>query len=152
MGHFQNFIVLDVCMSRRFSRVWLFATLWTVACQGPLSMRFSRQEYWSGLPCPPPGDLPNPGVEPTSPVAPGLQVDSLLLGHQGSPSVSTDLSILDISYKRKNSIRGLFCFTLHGVFQVRLCCSLCQCFIPVCDWIMFYYMDLPQVGLFICLF
>ena len=49
-------------------------TLWTVAHQAPLSMGFSRQEYWSGLPCPAPGDLPNPGIEPRSPA---LQVDSL---------------------------------------------------------------------------
>ena len=41
-------------------------TLWTVARQAPLSMGFSRQEYWSWLPCPPPGDLPNPGIEPVS--------------------------------------------------------------------------------------
>ena len=45
-----------------FSRVQLFATPWTVAHQGPLSMGFSRQEYWSGLPFPPPGDLPDPGI------------------------------------------------------------------------------------------
>ena len=44
-----------------------FATPWTVACQAPLSMGFSRQEYWSGLPDPPPGDLPKPGTEPLSP-------------------------------------------------------------------------------------
>ena len=49
------------------SRVQLFATLWTVAHQAPLSIGFSRQEYWSGLPCPPPGDLPNPEMEPESP-------------------------------------------------------------------------------------
>ena len=48
------------------SNVLLFVTLWTVARQAPLSMGFSRQEYWSGLPCPPPGDLPVPGIEPTS--------------------------------------------------------------------------------------
>ena len=46
------------------SRVQLFATLWIAACQAPLSMEFSRQEYWSGLPCPPPGDLPNLGINP----------------------------------------------------------------------------------------
>ena len=50
------------------------ATPWTVACQAPLSMRFSRQEYWSGLPIRSPGDLPNPAIEPRSPT---LQVDSL---------------------------------------------------------------------------
>ena len=48
------------------SRVQLFVTPWTVACQAPLSMGFSRQEYWSGLPCPPPGDLPDPWIEPGS--------------------------------------------------------------------------------------
>ena len=54
-------------MLTHFSRVRLFATLWTVACQDPLSMGFSRQEYWSGLPFLPPGDLPNPGIQPSSP-------------------------------------------------------------------------------------
>ena len=52
-------------------------TLWTVAYQAPMSMGFSRQEYWSRLPSPSPGDLPNPGTEPTSPASPALQVDSL---------------------------------------------------------------------------
>ena len=55
-----------------FSRVWLFAFLWTVAHQAPLSMGFSRQEHWNGLPCPPPGDLPNSGIEPTSYMFPAL--------------------------------------------------------------------------------
>ena len=58
------------------SHVWLFAISWTVACQVPLSMGFPRQEYWSGLPFPPPGDLPNPGIEPSSPVVPSCQADS----------------------------------------------------------------------------
>ena len=55
-----------------FSRVWLFAAPWTVALQAPLSMGFSRQECWSGLPCPPPGDLPHPGIEPMSLLSPSL--------------------------------------------------------------------------------
>ena len=55
-------------------------TAWTVACQVPLSMGFSRQEYWSGLPCPPPGDLPDPEIKPSSTVTPSLQADSLPLG------------------------------------------------------------------------
>ena len=54
------------CMLSHFSRVQLCVTLWAVAGQAPLSMRFSRQEYWSGLPCPPPGDLPDAGIEPRS--------------------------------------------------------------------------------------
>ena len=59
---------------KSFSHVWLFATLWTVAYQAPLSMGFSRQEYSSGLPFPSPGDLPNPGIEPRPPI---LQADAL---------------------------------------------------------------------------
>ena len=62
-----------VCISR-FNHVPFFATPWTVACQAPLSMRFPRQEYWSGLPFPSPGDLPDPGIEPSSHA---LQADSL---------------------------------------------------------------------------
>ena len=58
---------------KSLSRVRLFATPWTVAHQAPLSMGFSRQEYWSGLPFPSPGDLPNPGIELGSPA---LQADS----------------------------------------------------------------------------
>ena len=56
-----------------------FATPWTIAYQAPLSMGFPRQEYWSVLPFPSLGDLPDPGIEPASPA---LQVDSLLLSHQ----------------------------------------------------------------------
>ena len=59
------------------------ATPWTVACQAPLSMGFPRQEYWRGLPFPPPGDLPNPGIEPMSPASTQW---NLLLSHQGSHS------------------------------------------------------------------
>ena len=52
-----------VCVLSRFSHVWSFVTLWTVAKQAPLPMGFSRREYWNGLPCPSSGDLPNPGME-----------------------------------------------------------------------------------------
>ena len=62
-----------------------FTTPWTVARQAPLSMEFSRQEYWSGLPLPSPGNLPNLGIKPVPLASPGLQADSLLLSHQGSP-------------------------------------------------------------------
>ena len=53
---------------KSLSRVRLFATPWAVAYQASLSMGFSRQQYWSGLPFPSPGDLPNPGLEPSSPI------------------------------------------------------------------------------------
>ena len=76
---------MHVCVLSRFSRVQLLGTLWTVACQAPLSMGFPRQEYWNGLPCPPPRDLPDPGIKYKSPEAPALQADSLPLSHQGSP-------------------------------------------------------------------
>ena len=66
------------------SCVQLLATLQTVAHQAPPSMGFSRQEYWSGLPFPSPGDPPNPGIEPSSPA---LQADSLLSEPPGNPSI-----------------------------------------------------------------
>ena len=64
------------------SHVWLFVTPWTVAHQAPLSMGFSRQEYWSGLPFPSPGYLPNPGIKPRFPA---LQANSLLSELSGKP-------------------------------------------------------------------
>ena len=65
------------------SRVWLFATPWTIAHQVPLSMGFSRQVYWSGLPLPTPGNLPNQGTELVSLASPALACYSLPLGHLG---------------------------------------------------------------------
>ena len=78
-------LVLLICIPPAQSlQSCLFVTLWAPVCQAPLSMGFSRKEYWSGLPCPPPGDLPDSGIEHTS-VSPALQVDSLLLSQWGSP-------------------------------------------------------------------
>ena len=68
------------------SRVRFFATLWTVAHQAPLAMGFSRQEYWSGLPFPSPGHLPNPGIEPRSPA---FQADALTSEPPGKPKIQT---------------------------------------------------------------
>ena len=67
---------------KSLSHVRLFATLWTVAYQASPSMGFSRQEYWSGLPFPSPGDLPNPGIEPGSPT---LEADALTSEPPGKP-------------------------------------------------------------------
>ena len=61
----------QMCVLSRFSCVWFFVTPWTVVHQAPLSMRFSRQENWGGLPFPSPGDLPNPGIKPMSSVLAG---------------------------------------------------------------------------------
>ena len=74
-----------LCCAQQLSHVGLFAILWTIAHQAPLSMEFSRQEYWRGLPCPPPGHLPNPGMEPRSPT---LKVVSL--PSEPRPSNQTD--------------------------------------------------------------
>ena len=64
---------MPVCIRNCFSHVWLFTTSWTIACPAPLSMGFSRQEYWSGLPCSPSGDLPDPGIELSSLTSPALE-------------------------------------------------------------------------------
>ena len=93
-----------------FSHVWLFITPWTVARREPLSMRFSRQEYWSGVPCPPPGDLSEPATEPMSPA---LQVDSLLLSHQGSP-------------KHLILVRRMEIFLRRLCMHAELCPTLCK--------------------------
>ena len=87
--HTCMFLVLCVCAHVHTCGEEVLAmsdsvTPWTVASQAPLSMGFSRREYWSELPCPPPGDLPDPGIEPRSPA---LQAESLLLSHWGSPCV-----------------------------------------------------------------
>ena len=74
--------------------VQLFASPWTAAHQAPLSMGFPRQEYWSGLPFAPPDDLPNPGIKPTFPVCPALQVNSLALSPGGKPLKSNMLSYM----------------------------------------------------------
>ena len=88
----KYFELINLCERKwkcsSFSPVWLFATPWTLAPQAPPSMGFSRQEYWSGLPFPSPGDLPNPGIKPKSPT---LQADSLL---SEPPSNDNDLVIL----------------------------------------------------------
>ena len=76
-------------------------TPWTVACQAPLSMRFSRQEYWSGLSFPSPGDLPDPGIEPGSPA---LQADSLLSEPPGKPKLV--LSIFPLSFILQSLFSG----------------------------------------------
>ena len=73
------------CVLNHFSHVQLFVTLWTVAHQAPLSMGFSRQEYWSGLPCSPPGDLPDTGIKPCFSCLLHWQVGSLLLVPPGKP-------------------------------------------------------------------
>ena len=76
---------MHACMPSCFSHVQFFAPLCTIAHQAPLFKGFSWREYWSGFPCLPPGDFPNPGTEPMSPASPALQVDSLSTEPPGKP-------------------------------------------------------------------
>ena len=81
--------LMIVLWAQSLSCVQLSATLWTASYQAPLSMGFFRQEYWSELPFPSPEDLPDPGIKPTSPVAPALQADSISTEPPGKPSLMT---------------------------------------------------------------
>jgi len=93
---------LHACMLSHFSCVWLFVTPWTVAHQAPPSMGFSRQEYWSGLPCPPPGDLPTQGSNPGL-----LHCRQTLyhLSHQRSPMWNPEHGIMILFAKQKQRHR-----------------------------------------------
>ena len=83
------------CMLSRVSHVQLFVTPWTVACLAPLSMGFSRHEYWCGLPWGSHArDSPNPGIEPVSPATPALQTDSLPAELPGKPHTSLGKSYI----------------------------------------------------------
>ena len=102
------------------SHVQLFVTPWTVALQAPLSMGFSRQEYWSGLLCPSPADLPDPGIEPRFPT---LQADSVLFEPPGKP-----LLFLILNFKMGLKVKVAWsCPTLwdpmdivRGILQARV--------------------------------
>jgi len=72
-----KYMVFKMLVAQRLSHVWLFVTPLTIARQAPLSVGFPRQEYWSGLPFPSPGDLPDPGTEPTSPALAGAIWEAL---------------------------------------------------------------------------
>ena len=98
------------------SRVWLTATPWTVAHQGPLSMGFSRQEYWNAFPFPPPGHLLNPGIEPASPVSPAL-------AGNGKPRDRTQVQILVQPHINCEALIKLIdlwhlCFTAHEMGEM----------------------------------
>ena len=76
------------------NHVQLFLTLWTVAYQAPLSIEFSRQEYWSGLPFPLPEDLSDPGIKPASPMSPALAVEVFTTEPPGKPLISLYNSLI----------------------------------------------------------
>ena len=96
---------------KSLSRVRLIATPWTVSYQAPPSMGFSRQEYWSGLPCPSPRDLPNPGIEPRSPE---FQADDLTSEPPGKPQYNT-YSNAQILYEMSSSINRDICLSSSNI-------------------------------------
>ena len=95
---------------RSLSCVQLFVTFWTVVRQATLSMGFFRQEYWSRLPFPPPGDLPNPGIRPSSLT---LQVDSLLLSHQENPIYYYFMKFLTLDSMSSNTAQTFLIMMNH---------------------------------------
>ena len=103
-----------------FSHPRLFATLWTVACQAPLSMEFSRKEYWRGLPLPSPGDLSDPGF--SNPGLLNCRWILYCLSHQGSPELLWGLKILQVGGLMENGdtkAKGVFwCGDLHVLKQL----------------------------------
>ena len=88
-------LILTKVKVKSISRVRPFATRWTVAYQAPLSMEFSRQEYWSGLPFPSPGDLPNPGLESG---CPGLQAEALLSEPPRKPTFTKYIAFCELYF------------------------------------------------------
>ena len=106
-------IVIVIVIMKSFSHVRLFVTPWTVAYQAPPSMGFSRQEYWSGLPFPSPGDLPNPGIEPRSPT---LAADALTSEPPGKP-----YSKVPLKKEKEIMVMRDTCFSFHFV--------LAKCFV-----------------------
>ena len=90
-------------MLSHFSYVWLIVTIWTVAQQAPLSMEFSKQEYWSGLPCPTPGHLPDPGIKLTSLCLLHWQTGSLPLAPPGKPPFTSYLHVILCLFANYNS-------------------------------------------------
>ena len=98
-------------MRRRSSCVQLFATLWTVTCQASLSVGFSRQEYWNGLPFPSPGHLPHPGMQPVSLTSPALAGGFLTSSASWEAQATLGPTLLRKIQERKQSsgfLRGIY--------------------------------------------
>ena len=115
---YNNYKYTGLNWNGMLSHVRLFAAPWNVACQTPLPMEFSRQEYWSELPCPPPGDLPNPGIERASPVTPvspalvgGFLTTNATCGARTSTLVSFSLLLLFSWKVMSDSLQPMDCST-----------------------------------------
>ena len=127
----STFLNLKWCacvhMLSHFCHVPVFATLWTVAHQAPVSMGFSREEYWSRLLCFPPGDLLNPGIKPESLMSPAWKAGSLLLAPPGKPFEMVIIAVMMIesSDLHPHLPRGITCgllkITHTWLLSQRLC-------------------------------
>ena len=139
-----------------YSHSQLFVTLWTVSCQTPLSMGFSRQEYWSGFSCPPPGDLPNPGIKPTSLMSSALQGGSLPLAPPGKSkrNIYSDANVRETYFLLKISSVGQATLNhvfAYMIFKVALGRFLSQSFRRSNEWfweIYFYWSYLENATRF----
>ena len=101
-----------------FSHARLCMTPWTAALQAPLSMGFSRQEYWSGMPYPPPGDLPDPGIEPALLMSPALTVGLFTTSATWGSLFSTSLSAFVVCVVFDDSHSDRCQVTLHCGFDL----------------------------------
>ena len=106
------------------SHVWLFATLWNVAHQAPLFMEISRQEYWNGLPFPTPGNCPNPGTEPISPMSPAL-ADSFLTTEPPGKLWTATFTVNVAFEKLSLKAIGRFVSSDHELPFLLACCYGC---------------------------
>ena len=127
----RNTQPMYACVLSHFSRVSLFVTPWNVACQAPLSREFSRQEYWSGLPCLPPRDFPDPGNEPRSPA---------LAGRFFTTRASWEAHIAHTSKQKLSSFTQSF-KTILVIHQLKGKCSHTQ---TVCEASFKYCCDRKQ--------
>ena len=120
----QQYSHNGVCVCSLESRPTL-CDLWTVALQAPLPMGFSRQECWSGLLCPPPGDFPEPEIERISPVSLALQADSLLTEPAGKPTFVCILRLLSIHvhFQPLSTKGNLLCHSNLGRHEHTLNCD-----------------------------
>ena len=113
---------VDMCVLSCFSHVQLFVTLWTVARQAPLSMGFSRQEYWTGLPHPSPGDLPNPGIKSASLIRKNYSNKVVLMYYKTCLKANLNIQSTEIhSQKKKKKFQNQpLGFSVHGILQARI--------------------------------
>ena len=125
-------------MLSHFGRGWLFVTLWTIARQAHLSMGFSRQEYWSGLPCSPPGHLPDPGMEHvplTSPTLAGEFFTTEPPGTKSIPVVANVRISFFLMAEWYSTVCVCVCYPLGIYVYIYVCVCVCVC---VCIYIHIY--------------